>query len=197
MHSRISFPVICICSHTGSDVIDAATTRWRRRLLKMADSERAPLISYKWLDFFIYCCNVHEIYCNFQNFAFYHLIFSHFTNTDLLCHMTSKAVSRPIRITKHRRRTTNHCRDMLDFRFFWHFANADRFGSSKFKGHRIMLLGLTSWVMLAISIMLLRRTVSEIQSFKVLGFELPILTLRGHPRSKVKVNMERPYMISY
>ena len=32
--------------------------------------------------------------------------------------MTSMVVSRPIRITKHRRRTTNRSRDMLDFRFF-------------------------------------------------------------------------------
>ena len=37
----------------------------------------------------------------------------------LVCHMTSKAAStsRPIRITKHRRRATNRSRDMLDFRF--------------------------------------------------------------------------------
>jgi hypothetical protein len=46
------------------------------------------------------------------------------------------------------------------------------------------------------SIMLLRRTVSEIQPFKVLMFELPILTLRGYSRSKVKVNMERSNMVS-
>ena len=45
--------------------------------------------------------------------------------------------------------------------------------------------------------MLLRRTVSEIQPFKDLGFELPILTLRGHSRSKVKVNLERSHMVSY
>ena len=45
--------------------------------------------------------------------------------------------------------------------------------------------------------MLLRRTVSEIQPFKVLGFELPILTLRGHSWSKVMVDFERSYMISY
>ena len=45
--------------------------------------------------------------------------------------------------------------------------------------------------------MLLRRTVTEIQPFKVLGFELPILTLRGHSRSKVKVNLEMSYVVSY
>ena len=116
MHSRISFSVFCICSHTGSDVIDAATTRSRRRLLKMADSERAPSISYKWLDFFVYYCNVHEIYCDFQDFAFYHSYFRILPTHILVDHMTSKAVSRPIRITKHRRRTTNRSRDMLDFR---------------------------------------------------------------------------------
>ena len=33
-------------------------------------------------------------------------------------YMTSKTVSSPIRITKHRRRTTNRFRDMLDFRIF-------------------------------------------------------------------------------
>ena len=70
---------------------------------------------------------------------------------------------------------------------FWHFANADPYGSSKVKGHHTILSGLTSWAILPVSIMLLRRTVSEIQPCKVLGFELPILTLRGHSRSKVKV----------
>ena len=45
--------------------------------------------------------------------------------------------------------------------------------------------------------MLLRRTVSEIQPFKDLGFELPILTLRGHRRSKVKVDLEVLGMGSY
>ena len=47
------------------------------------------------------------------------------------------------------------------------------------------------------SIMLLRRTVSEIQPSNVLEFELLILTLRGYSRSKVKVNLERSYMVSY
>ena len=84
----------------------------------------------------------------------------------------------------------------IDF-VFWHFANADPYGSSKVKGHRAMLLGLTSRVILSVSIMLLRRTVSEIQPFKVLGFELLILTLRSHSKSKVKVNLERSYMIFY
>ena len=110
--------------------------------------------------------------------------------------MTLKVVSRPIRITKHRRRTTNRFRDILDF-VFWHFANADPYGPSKVKGHRAMLFGLTSRVILPVSIMLLRRTVSEIHPFKVLGFELPILTLMDHSRSKVKVNLERSYVVSY
>ena len=47
-----------------------------------------------------------------------------------------------------------------------------------------------------INITLLRRSVSETQPFKVLGFELPILTLRGHSRSMGKVNLERTHMIS-
>jgi len=48
-----------------------------------------------------------------------HFTISYFrilTTLILVCHTTSKAVSRPIRITKHRRRTTNRSRDMLDFR---------------------------------------------------------------------------------
>ena len=48
-----------------------------------------------------------------------------------MCHRATEAVSRPIRITKHRRRTT-----MLDFRIFVfsHFTNADPCGSSNVKG---------------------------------------------------------------
>ena len=34
----------------ASDVIDAETTRWRRWLLKMANSKRAPSISINWCE---------------------------------------------------------------------------------------------------------------------------------------------------
>ena len=66
---------------------------------------------------FVVGCVVYEIYFDFQMFAFYHFIFSHFTKINPGSHMTSKAVSRPVRFTKQLRRTTNHSRDMLDFRF--------------------------------------------------------------------------------
>ena len=132
---------------------------------------------------------------NFQNFAFHHFIFSHFTNADHVIwrQRPFQDLSESLNIVAVRQTIPEICSIFV----FWHFANADPYEPPKDKGHRTILFGLTFRVILFISIMLLRRTVSEIQPFKDLGFELPILTLRGHPRSKIKVNMERSYMISY
>ena len=125
MHSRISFPVICICSHTGSDVIDAATTRWRRRLLKMADSEKAPLISYKWLDFSSTVA-MFTRYISIFKFSHLTLILVLFTWR----HRPSQDLSESLNIVPVRETIPEICSIFV----FWHFANADRFGSSKVKG---------------------------------------------------------------
>ena len=72
-------------------------------------------------------------------------------------------------------------------------------GQRSSQAYRVIRLDLLSNIVYIVS-MFLRRTVSEILPFKVLGFELPILTLRSHSRSKVKGQSEfekRSYMISY
>ena len=91
---------------------------------------------------------------------------------------------------KYRRRTTNHSRDKLDFRIL---AFCQRRPLWIIQGQRSSYHAIWFDLLTSIGIMLLRRIVSEIQPLKVLEFEFPILTLR----SKVKVNLEWSYVVSY
>jgi len=70
------FLVICICSHTGSDVIEAATTRRRRRLLKWLILKERPRFPISGVTFLL-------AFTDSSKFAFAHSLMGSMVSIDI------------------------------------------------------------------------------------------------------------------
>ena len=102
----------------ANNVIDAATTRWRVGCWKWWILKERLRFSESGLTFSSTNAIVMR-YISIFKFSYFTIsYFRIFPTLFLVGHLLSKAISRPIRITKPCRRTTNLSRDVFDFRIF-------------------------------------------------------------------------------